>query len=316
MIAARGKPDVRNASSPELGIELCGVSLRNPLIAASGTFGFAREYGELYDVSCWGGISLKGLTLEPRAGNPPPRIVETASGMLNSVGLQNPGVERFITEEMPRLSSLGIPLIANVAGSSEDEYREIVLRLCDTAVDLIELNISCPNVRKGGRHFAVSPSGVAEITRSVRDVCSKPLIVKLSPNVTDIGEISRAAEENGADAVSLINTLSGMAIDLDARKPLLANITGGLSGPAIKPIALRMVWEAAQAVKIPVVGMGGITSGRDVAEFMVAGAAAVMIGTANIADPLAGPRILNEFCEYLAHAGEARAASLVGSLRI
>ena len=222
----------------------------------------------------------------------------------------------FIRDDLPWLAEKGIPIIANVAGFSEEEYREVVCRLADTQVDLIELNISCPNVHHGGTHFATSPSGVGDITKAVRRHCRQPLIVKLSPNVTDIVAVARAAEENGADAVSLINTLNGMAVDLKTRTPILANVTGGLSGPAIKPVALRMVWQVAQAVKIPVVGMGGVTCGRDVAEFMTVGAKAVMIGTANIVDPMSGPRILREFSDYMVESGVNDLASLTGSLKV
>lgn len=302
-------------SADVLTTDLCGVALKNPLISASGTFGFGREYERLYDIRCWGAVTLKGLTLKPRAGNPPRRMVETASGMLNSVGLQNPGADCFIRDDLPWLVEKGIPLIANVSGFSEEEYCEVVRKLADTPVDLIELNISCPNVHWGGAHFATSPASVGSITKAVRPHCRQPLIVKLSPNVTDITAVALAAEENGADAVSLINTLSGMAVDLETHAPILANVTGGLSGPAIKPIALRMVWQVAQAVKIPVVGMGGITSGRDVAEFMMVGAKAVMIGTSNFVDPMSGPRILREFTDYLHESGTKNLSSLVGSLK-
>jgi dihydroorotate dehydrogenase (NAD+) catalytic subunit len=296
--------------------DICGVKLKNPLIAASGTFGFGREYDELYDISCWGAVSVKGLTLEPRDGNPPARIAETASGMLNSIGLQNPGVGAFIRDELPRLLRKGIKVIANAAGSSPDEYREVVRRLSDSPVDIIELNISCPNVKEGGAHFGATPSGVCKITRAVRGVCGRPLMVKLSPNVSDITQTAKAAEDAGADAISLINTLIGMAIDSKSRRPSLANVTGGLSGPAIKPVALRMVWEAARAVRIPVVGMGGITTADDVVQFMMAGARAVMIGTANIIDPMAGPGILKGLAEFMEDNEICDAASLVGSLDI
>ncbi|MDR3353460.1 MAG: dihydroorotate dehydrogenase [Synergistaceae bacterium] len=295
--------------------ELCGIEMKNPLIAASGTFGFGREFDELYDISCWGAVSVKGLTLRPRAGNPPARIAETASGMLNSIGLQNPGVDAFIRDELPWLVSRGIPVIANVAGSSEDEYAEAVRRLSDAPVSMIELNISCPNVKHGGVHFGTSPEAAREITAKARACCKHPLMVKLSPNVSDIAEIARAVEEAGADAVSLINTITGMAIDAVSRRPVLANITGGLSGPAIKPVALRMVWQAASAVKIPVVGMGGITTADDVAQFMIAGASAVMIGSANIADPMAGPRIIAGFERRLRELGADAPGDLVSSLR-
>ncbi|MDR0653069.1 MAG: dihydroorotate dehydrogenase [Synergistaceae bacterium] len=297
-----------------MSVELCGVKLKNPLIAASGTFGFGREYDELYDISAWGAISVKGLTDEPRAGNQAPRIAETASGMLNSVGLQNPGIDAFIQDELPRLVAEGVTVIANVAGSTVESYREAVRKLSDSPVAIIELNISCPNVRQGGAQFGASPEEAARVTTAVRAVCSCPLMVKLSPNVADITAIAAAAEDAGADAVSLINTITGMAIDARARRPVLANITGGLSGPAIKPIALRMVWQAANCLHIPVVGMGGIMTGMDAAEFMIAGAAAVMAGTANIADVMAGPRILQELGEFLDENGIDDVNELTGSL--
>ena len=304
-----------STSDISLAINLCGVELKNPFIAASGTFGFGREYEELYDISMWGAISVKGLTLNPREGNPPCRIAECESGMLNSVGLQNPGVIGFIRDELPRLAERGVPVIANVAGSTEEDYCESVDRLSDTAVDMIELNISCPNVKSGGVHFGISPESVYRITSAVRSVCRKPLMVKLSPNVSDIAATARAAADGGADALSLINTLTGMAIDARSRRPKLANITGGLSGPAIKPVALRMVWQVAAAVKIPVIGMGGIMSGEDAAEFMIAGASAVMVGTANIIDPVSFPRILKEFEVFLRDEELLTPRELVGSIR-
>ncbi|MDR3279236.1 MAG: dihydroorotate dehydrogenase [Synergistaceae bacterium] len=298
-----------------MSVDLCGVKLKNPLIAASGTFGFGREYDELYDISCWGGISVKGLTNEPRTGNPPHRIAETSSGILNSVGLQNPGVDAFIREELPWLSRMGVVVIANVAGATTDDYTEAVRKLSDSPVDIIELNISCPNVKEGGVHFGICPKSVSKVTGAVRKRCLKPLMVKLSPNVSDIASVARAAEDAGADAISLINTITGMAIDARTRRPILANITGGLSGPAIKPVALRMTWQASKAVAVPVVGMGGIDTGTDAAEFLIAGARAVMIGTANITDPTAGPRIRAELENFMSENGVDDANELVGSLR-
>ena len=297
-----------------MSIELCGVRLKNPLIAASGTFGFGREYEELYDIGIWGGISVKGLTDEPRAGNAPHRIAETASGMLNSVGLQNPGVDAFIRDELPRLAKHDLAVIANVAGSTAESYREAVRKLSDSTVDIIELNISCPNVKQGGVQFGTCPKDAAALTETVRRVCGKPLMVKLSPNVSDIAAIARAVTEAGADAVSLINTITGMAVDARTGTPVLANVTGGLSGPAIKPVALRMVWQTARAVSAPVIGMGGIMTGIDAAEFLIAGAAGVMIGTANIADPFAGPRILRELENFMDENGITDVNRLVGSL--
>ena len=300
----------------DLGVEICGIRLKNPLIAASGTFGFGREYDRLYDISMWGGISVKGLTLAPRAGNAPHRMAETASGMLNSVGLQNPGVEVFIEEELPWLKTKDLVVIANIAGSTEDDYCEMAERLSPHPVDLLELNISCPNVKEGGVQFGTRPEKIRAVTKAVKKYARQPLVVKLSPNVADIAEAAQAAEEGGADAVSLINTLTGMAIDIKKRCPILNNVTGGLSGPAIMPVALRMVWQAARAVKgIPVVGMGGITAGRDVVAFLLAGACAVMVGTANIVDPMAGPRILRELKDEAGAQELNRVGEWIGALK-
>lgn len=274
-------------------VNICGVELKNPVIAASGTFGFGREYNEFYDVGILGGISSKGLTLLPREGNDGVRIAETPSGILNCVGLQNPGVEAFIERELPFMRESGAVVIANAAGSSLQDYEKICERLSETDVDMIELNISCPNVRCGGMSFGVLPSSVEEVTRAARSHCSKPLIVKLTPNVSDIADNARAAENGGADAVSLINTLTGMAVDVYTRRPVLGNVTGGLSGPCVKPVALRMVRQVYKAVSVPVIGLGGITSARDVLEFMLCGAAAVQVGTANLSDPLACADIVN-----------------------
>ncbi len=274
-------------------VNICGVELKNPVIAASGTFGFGREYNEFYDVGMLGGISSKGLTLLPREGNDGVRIAETPSGILNCVGLQNPGVEAFIERELPFMRESGAVVIANAAGSSLQDYEKICERLSETDVDMIELNISCPNVRCGGMSFGVLPSSVEEVTRAARSHCSKPLIVKLTPNVSDIADNARAAENGGADAVSLINTLTGMAVDVYTRRPVLGNVTGGLSGPCVKPVALRMVRQVYKAVSVPVIGLGGITSARDVLEFMLCGAAAVQVGTANLSDPLACADIVN-----------------------
>ncbi|MCH5155983.1 MAG: dihydroorotate dehydrogenase, partial [Clostridiales bacterium] len=273
---------------------IAGVQFKNPIITASGTFGFGREYNNFYDVGLLGGICSKGLTLEPRQGNQPVRIAETASGMLNSVGLQNPGVEYFIQNELPFMKETGAVVIANAAGAAESDYVEIVKILSDTAVDMIELNISCPNVKKGGMAFGVDPDGVSHIVKAVRNVCKKPLIVKLTPNVSDIAKNALAAQNAGADAISLINTVAAMAVDYKTRRPVLKAVTGGLSGPAVKPIALRMVYECYKQVNIPIIGMGGIVSGTDAAEFMLCGAAAVQVGTANIFEPYAAINILNE----------------------
>lgn len=270
-----------------LAVNLCGIELDNPIIPASGTFGYGYEFAELYDINCLGTFSFKGTTKEPRFGNLTPRVAESASGMLNAVGLQNPGVDAVITEELPRLKQVfKKPVMANVSGFSVDEYIYTSSLLdAEEQVGWIELNISCPNVDGGGVAFGTSPDMAAKVTAAVRGVVKKPLIVKLSPNVTDIAAIARACEDAGADGISLINTLLGMRIDLKTQQPLLANTTGGLSGPAVLPVALRMVWETYRAVKIPIVGMGGISSAGDVIEMMLAGATAVGIGAANLIDP-------------------------------
>ena len=299
-----------------LKVNIAGVEFKNPIIAASGTFGFGREYNNFYDVGKLGGLCSKGLTLKPREGNMPVRIAETPSGMLNSVGLQNPGVEYFIQNELPFMKNTGAVVIANAAGGCEDDYVEIVCILSDTAVDMIELNISCPNVKHGGMAFGVDPGGVEHIVRAVRKVCKKPLIVKLTPNVSNIANNALAAERAGADAISLINTVNAMAVDFKSRKPVLAAVTGGLSGPAVKPIALRMVYECSKAVKIPVIGMGGITSGTDVGEFMLCGATAVQVGTANIFDPFACVNILNELTTLCESDNIYDVQSLIGGLNL
>ena len=283
----------------DLSVNIAGVTLQNPLIGASGTVGFGREYAALYPLSTLGGISCKGLTLKERPGNPPPRIAETPGGMLNSVGLQNPGVEAFLKEELPWLSAQGTVVIANIAGSCEADYCAMAERLNDTAVDMIELNISCPNVKEGGVQFGTSCESVGAITKAVRAHCKKPLIVKLSPNVSDIAEIAAAAESAGADAVSLINTLTGMRIDIRTRRPILRNNTGGLSGPAVFPVAVRMVWQVKNRVKIPVIGMGGISTWQDAVEMMLAGADAFQVGAAFFTDPYAPVKILEGLNAYL-----------------
>lgn len=275
-------------------VELCGITLDNPVIPASGTFGFGYEFAELYDINILGTLSFKGTTLNARFGNPTPRIAETHSGMLNAVGLQNPGVERVISEELPKLRRVfNKPVMANVSGFSLEEYVGTVERL-DTVSEIgwFEINISCPNVHGGGMSFGTSPKLAEEVTSAVRRVTKKPIIIKLSPNVTDIVSIAKACEAGGADGVSLINTLMGMRIDLKKKAPLLANKTGGLSGPAIKPVAIRMVYQVYDAVKIPIVGMGGISSAEDVIEFMLAGATAVEVGAENLVNPYASRDII------------------------
>ncbi|MEG1501714.1 MAG: dihydroorotate dehydrogenase, partial [Clostridiales bacterium] len=300
-----------------LSVDLAKLHFKNPLIAASGTFGFGREFADIYDLSLLGGISVKGTTLYPRAGNPPPRIVETPAGMLNSVGLQNPGVEAVIAREIPFLRQYDLVRIVNIAGHDQDEYRQVAEKLFDIAgVDALEVNISCPNVKNGGMAFGTDPKIAAAVTKTVRQACSLPLIVKLSPNVTDISEIALAVESEGADAVSLINTVLGMAIDAKKRRPIMANVFGGLSGPALKPIALRMVWQVAQKVKIPIIGMGGINSAVDVIEFMLAGASAVQVGAGNFHNPFVCPEILEGLQEWLENEGVEDINQLVGALKM
>ena len=268
-------------------VNLCGIELDNPVIPASGTFGYGYEFAELYDIDCLGTFSFKGTTREPRYGNPTPRIAETPGGMLNAVGLQNPGVDRVISEELPKLKAVfHKPVMANVSGFSVEEYVEVCEKLdAEPQVGWLEVNISCPNVHGGGMSFGTDPKMAARVTAAVREVTQKPLIVKLSPNVTDICAIARACEDAGADAVSLINTLMGMRIDIRRRRPLLANGTGGLSGGAILPLAVRMVYQVYEAVKIPIMGMGGVSTAEDVLEMMLAGACAVEVGAANLVDP-------------------------------
>ena len=283
----------------DLSIEICGKKLKNPVIAASGTFGFGREYNEIYDISVLGGISTKGMTLKPRSGNAVPRIAEGTSVILNAVGLQNPGVEHFIEHDLRFLKDKGVCIVANVAGSVLSDYGEICAKV-DGLVDFVELNISCPNVKAGGMAFGIKPESIKEVTKVAKgSLKSTPLIVKLSPNVESITVNARAAQEGGADCISLVNTFTGMVIDIERRKPVIANNTGGVSGAGIKPIAVKMVYEAAHAVSIPVIGMGGIMTGEDAIEFMMAGAKAVQVGTANFADPYAMPRIIKEMNDWL-----------------
>lgn len=299
-----------------LSVNLCGVTLKNPVVAASGTFGFGREYNELYDIGRLGGVSTKGLTLEPRLGNPTPRIAESRGVILNAVGLQNPGAEHFIAHDLEWLKGTGTAVIANVAGKTLEEYAAICARL-DGLADMIELNISCPNVRCGGMAFGIRPESVREVTRVSKAALKKtPLMVKLSPNVESVAANARAAEEGGADAVSLVNTFTGMAIDIERRRPVLANNTGGVSGAGIKPIAVRMVFEAAHAVKIPVVGMGGITCAEDAVEFLLAGAVAVQVGTANFTDTSACPKIIDGLDAWCDAHGVKNVSELTGALRL
>ena len=297
---------------------LCGVPIDNPVIPASGTFGYGYEFAELYDINCLGSFSFKGTTASPRDGNPLPRIAESPSGMLNSVGLQNPGVESVIRDELPKLRQVfHKPVIANICGFSVSEYVEVAQKLDQQdQVGWLEVNISCPNVHGGGMSFGTDPNLAAEVTSAVKSATKKPVIMKLSPTVTDITAVARACEQAGADGISLINTLMGMRIGLDTRRPILANRTGGLSGPAVFPIALRMVWQVYQAVSIPVVGLGGVSSAEQVIEMMLAGAVAVEIGTANLKDPYACSRILQELPAVMDRYGICSLKDIVGGAHV
>ena len=280
-------------------INLAGIEMKNPVTVASGTFGYGREFSQFFDLSKLGGIITKGTSLKPKSGNKPPRVCETSSGMLNSIGLQNPGVEYFAQNDLPFLKKFDTAIIVNACGSSVDEYVELCKILNTLDIDGVELNLSCPNVKEGCMAFGNTYEGVKEVTSQVRKVLDKPLIVKLTPNVTDIVSIAKAVEDAGADGVSLINTLLGMKIDIDKRKPVLANTTGGLSGPAIKPVAVRMVYQVAKAVNIPILGMGGIVNGEDAIEFMLAGATAVSIGAGNFIDPYTSIKTIEGIEEYM-----------------
>ena len=298
----------------DLRVNIAGVNFKNPVIAASGTFAFGEEYAAFLDVSALGGIALKALTPEIRPGNPPIRIAETPSGILNSVGLQNPGVDAFISGILPRIRRFDTVKIANVAGRTEEDYYTVIEKLNDTEIDMFELNVSCPNVKQGGVTFGTDPDCMADIVAGAKARAKKPLIVKLTPNVTNIALMAKTAEDAGADAVSLVNTFTAMAINAKTRRPVLANVTGGLSGPAIKPIALRMVHEVYKAISIPIIGMGGIMTGEDAAEFLLAGASALMVGTATVAEPDAMIRILGELNKFLDENGAATAWELTGAL--
>ena len=297
-----------------LKTELCGIMLDNPLIPASGTFGFGYEFNEIYDINCLGSFSFKGTTLNPRFGNPTPRIAECERGMINSVGLQNPGVDKVISEELPKLKKcFHKPVMANVSGFSIEEYVETVKKLDkEDIIGWFEINISCPNVHGGGMSFGVSPENAGAVTKAVKAVTSKPVIIKLSPNVTDIVAIAKACEENGADGISLINTLLGMKIDLKRRKPVVANKMGGFSGPAIKPVAIRMVYQVYEAVNIPIVGGGGVETAEDVIEMMLAGASAVEVGAANLVDPMACPKIIEDLPRVMEKYGIANLKDIIG----
>lgn len=293
-----------------------GLTVRNPVLMASGTFGHGAEYAGLFDLSSIGGVVTKTITRHPRAGNPPPRTAETPSGMLNSIGLTNPGLEGFIEEKIPALEALDTARIVSIAGTSSDEFAEMADVLCQRGgFDAIELNISSPNMKDGGMLFGCREEAAHEVTKAVKAIATVPVIVKLTPNVTDITAIACAVEDAGADGIAMINTLLGMAINVDTRRPILGNITGGLSGPAIKPVALALVWKVAQAVKIPIVGMGGITTPRDAVEFLIAGATAVQVGTATFVNPTAGPDVLAGLVAYCTQRDIDDINSLIGSLQ-
>ncbi len=296
--------------------EINGVALKNPVICASGTFNFGEEFKQFFPLSKLGGISLKGLTPEKREGNDSPRIAETYGGIINSVGLQNPGLDDFLKDYLPSLLKEDTVLIANIAGNTVEDYCEMSEKLSRTDVDIIELNISCPNVKKGGLAFGVEPKGIESIVSAVKSHCQKPLMVKLTPNVADIVQNALAAEAGGADSISLINTIRAMAIDIKTRKPVLANVIGGLSGRAIKPIALRMVFECARAIKIPIIGLGGIFTAEDAVEFLLAGASAVQIGTANMINPMAAVEIIDGLEKYCYENNIKNIKEIVGGLRI
>ena len=302
-------------SKVDLSVNLAGVKMKNPVVVASGTFGFGREYGQFYNLNELGGICCKGLTLHRREGNPPPRIAETPMGILNSVGLQNPGVDAFIEHELPELKQHDLAIIANISGNTPEEYGIMCEKLSEAGVDMIEVNISCPNVKAGGLAYGTKPELAAEVTEIAKKSATVPVMVKLSPNVTDITEIARAVEGAGADAISLINTIRGMRIDVNSRRPILKMNTGGLSGPAVLPVAVRMVWEVANAVKVPILGMGGVSRGADAAELMLAGATAVAVGTASFADVYAPVRVRDELSAIGEKQGLAHISELTGAVK-
>lgn len=302
--------------SKNLSVQFAGLNFKNPLLTASGTFGFGVEYRRFFDPNMLGGITVKAITLEPRKGNPDPRIAETPSGMLNAIGLENPGVDFFLSSILPAIQDLDLPIIVNAAGSTEEDYVEVVKKLQVPGVSAIELNISCPNVKEGGIAFGSDPEVAAKLVRNVREVCKCPLIVKLSPNVTDIVKMAKSIEHEGVDALSLINTLVGMGIDIEKRKPQIANVIAGLSGPAIKPVALRMVWQVSQQVNVPIIGMGGITSASDVIEFLLAGANAVAIGTGWFNNPWMAEEIIEGLHEYMNRHQIDDINELIGALNI
>ncbi|MBW1743695.1 MAG: dihydroorotate dehydrogenase [Deltaproteobacteria bacterium] len=308
--------EFRLPHSSGLAVNIGGISMKNPVMTASGTFGYGEEFASLFDLNGLGAIIVKGLSLTPSAGNPPPRTVETAAGMLNAIGLENIGLEAFVQDKLPFLQTLNTPIILNIYGHDTAAYGELAERTQDIeGIAAVEVNISCPNVKAGGIAFGTDPKAAFAVVRAVREKTTLPLIVKLSPNVTDIRTIARSVEEAGATAVSLINTITGMAVDIYKRKPKLGNITGGLSGPAIKPIALRMVWEVAQTVRVPVIGIGGIANAKDVLEFMIVGASAVQVGTANFFNPQATMEIIHGLSSYLKENNIGEIGEIVGTLQ-
>jgi dihydroorotate dehydrogenase (NAD+) catalytic subunit len=304
-------------STPDLRVTIGDVELENPVMTASGTFGYAKEFEDLVDLNRLGAVIVKGLSIQPTKGNPPPRTIETPCGMLNAIGLENVGIDAFIEHKLPFLKTLKPPIFVNIYGKKEEEYAELAARIDHLdAIAGIEVNISCPNVKAGGQAFGVDPKAASRVVEAVRKKTRKLVIVKLSPNVTDIRAIARCVEDAGADVLSLINTITGMAIDVEARRPVLANITGGLSGPAIKPVALRMVWQVAQAATIPIIGVGGIMKARDALEFIIAGASAVQVGTANFVNPRATTDILDGLEDFMCENGISKITELVGTLEV
>jgi len=302
-------------AKPDMRVDIGGIQLQNPVMTASGTFGYGREFDHLIDLNRLGGIIVKGLSLLPTKGNPPPRIVETACGMINAIGLENVGIESFIAEKLPFLQDLKPPLMVNIYGKVVEDYRQLAARIDEVAaIDGIEVNISCPNVKAGGMAFGTDPQAAYDVVRAVRSQTSKLVIVKLSPNVTDVTEIASAVEEAGADCISLINTISAMAVDANTRRPKIANIIGGLSGPAIKPVALRMVWQVARKSKLPIIGIGGIMTAEDALEFLITGATAIQVGTANFVNPRTTVDIIEGIEAFLADQGIASVMDIVGTL--
>jgi len=301
--------------TPDLGVEIAGVHLKNPVMTASGTFGYGEEFNDFIELNRLGAIVSKGLSLEPARGNPPPRTVETPCGMLNAIGLENVGLKAFIKEKLPFLKALKTPTFVNIWGTTEEEYFEMARRISDIdGISGIEVNISCPNIKCGGIAFGVDPDTAYNLIKAVRKQTTHPLIVKLSPNVTDIAGIAKCVEDAGADAISLINTITSMVIDIETRRPKLANITGGLSGPAIRPVAVRMVWQVAQTVKVPVIGIGGIMNASDALEFLIAGASAVQVGTANFVNPRTTIEVIEGIQQYMVEKGLSCIKDIVGTL--